>query len=69
MNRLFGRAKPKEPPPNLTDCIAGVSFLTKSPDLMTRRILGYPGTLGINLGLLILRSTVELIQQRKRLPG
>ncbi|XP_066586390.1 charged multivesicular body protein 5 [Prorops nasuta] len=24
MNRLFGRAKPKEPPPNLTDCIAGV---------------------------------------------
>lgn len=24
MNRLFGRAKPKEPPPSLTDCIAGV---------------------------------------------
>ncbi|XP_026473639.1 charged multivesicular body protein 5-like [Ctenocephalides felis] len=24
MNRLFGKSKPKEPPPNLTDCIAGV---------------------------------------------
>ena len=24
MNRLFGRAKPKQPPPNLTDCIANV---------------------------------------------
>lgn len=27
MNRLFGRGKPKEPPPNLTDCIANVSNL------------------------------------------
>ena len=26
MNRLFGRGKPKEPPPNLTDCIANVIF-------------------------------------------
>lgn len=25
MNRLFGRAKPKEPSPSITDCIAGVS--------------------------------------------
>jgi hypothetical protein len=24
MNRLFGRGKPKEPPPNLTDCIGNV---------------------------------------------
>lgn len=24
MNRLFGRGKPKEPPPNLSDCITGV---------------------------------------------
>jgi len=24
MNRLFGRGKPKEPPPSITDCIAGV---------------------------------------------
>jgi len=27
MNRLFGRGKPKEPGPNLNDCIAGVSLL------------------------------------------
>lgn len=27
MNRLFGRGKPKEPPPNITDCIAGVSMM------------------------------------------
>lgn len=26
MNRLFGRGKPKEPPPNLTDCISNVSL-------------------------------------------
>ena len=26
MNRLFGRGKPKEPPPNINDCIAGVSI-------------------------------------------
>ena len=25
MNRLFGKGKAKEPPPNLTDCIANVS--------------------------------------------
>ena len=25
MNRLFGRGKPKEPPPNLTDAISNVS--------------------------------------------
>ncbi|XP_046848410.1 charged multivesicular body protein 5-like [Xenia sp. Carnegie-2017] len=24
MNRIFGKSKPKEPPPNLTDCIANV---------------------------------------------
>lgn len=28
MNRLFGRGKPKEPPPNITDCIAGVRNMT-----------------------------------------
>jgi len=27
MNRLFGRGKPKEPPPSITDCIAGVSMV------------------------------------------
>jgi len=26
MNRIFGRGKPKEPPPNINDCIAGVSI-------------------------------------------
>lgn len=26
MNRLFGRGKPKEPPPNLNDVIQGVSY-------------------------------------------
>ena len=26
MNRLFGKGKPKEPPPNLNDCVANVSF-------------------------------------------
>jgi hypothetical protein len=27
MNRLFGKGKPKEPPPNINDCIAGVSLI------------------------------------------
>ena len=27
MNRLFGKGKAKEPPPNLTDCIANVSLI------------------------------------------
>ena len=27
MDRLFGRSKAKQPPPNLTDCIANVSFV------------------------------------------
>lgn len=30
MNRLFGSAKPKQPPPNLTDCIANVSQMSDS---------------------------------------
>jgi hypothetical protein len=25
MNRIFGRGKAKEPPPNINDCISGVS--------------------------------------------
>lgn len=29
MNRLFGRGAPKEPPPNLTDCISNVSDISK----------------------------------------
>lgn len=27
MNRIFGRGKPKAPPPNLSDCIGNVSFV------------------------------------------
>ncbi|XP_037933774.1 charged multivesicular body protein 5 [Teleopsis dalmanni] len=30
MNRLFGKGKQKEPPPNLNDCIAGVDSRAKS---------------------------------------
>ena len=30
MNRLFGKGKPKEPPPNLNDCVANVSFNVSS---------------------------------------
>lgn len=33
MNRLFGKAKAKNPPPNLSECIAGVSiyhFMSKT---------------------------------------
>ena len=30
MNRLFGKGKGKEPPPNLTDCIANVSVTQKN---------------------------------------
>lgn len=26
MNRLFGRGKPKEPGPSISDCITGVSI-------------------------------------------
>ncbi|XP_033213464.1 charged multivesicular body protein 5 [Belonocnema kinseyi] len=32
MNRLFGRAKPKEPPPSITDCIAGVDSRADSAE-------------------------------------
>lgn len=30
MNRIFGRGKPKEPPPNLTDAIGNVDSRTDS---------------------------------------
>lgn len=32
MSRLFGKPKPKVPPPNLTDCIANVDSRTDSVD-------------------------------------
>lgn len=38
MNRLFGRGKAKEPPPNLTDCIAGVDSRAESVDKKISRL-------------------------------
>lgn len=38
MNRLFGRAKPKEPPPNLTDCISSVDGRAESVDKKIARL-------------------------------
>jgi len=40
MNRLFGRGTPKEPPPNLTDCIANVDSRAESIDKKTARLDG-----------------------------
>merc|ERR1712170_160794 len=38
MNRLFGKGKTKEPPPNLTDCIANVDSRAESIDKKTARL-------------------------------
>lgn len=38
MNRLFGRAKPKEPPPNLTDCISNIDSRGESVDKKIARL-------------------------------
>jgi len=38
MNRLFGRGKPKEPPPNLTDAIGGVDSRAESIDKKIARL-------------------------------
>ncbi|GCC25036.1 hypothetical protein chiPu_0003440, partial [Chiloscyllium punctatum] len=38
MNRLFGRAKPKVPPPNLTDCIGNVDGRAESIDKKISRL-------------------------------
>lgn len=38
MNRIFGRAKPKEPPPNLTDCIAGVDSRADTAEKKVARL-------------------------------
>uniref|UniRef100_T1JP85 Charged multivesicular body protein 5 n=1 Tax=Strigamia maritima TaxID=126957 RepID=T1JP85_STRMM len=38
MNRLFGRAKPKEPEPNLSDCIANVDGRGESIDKKINRL-------------------------------
>ncbi|XP_066999242.1 charged multivesicular body protein 5 [Anabrus simplex] len=38
MNRLFGKAKPKEPPPNMNDCIAGVDSRAESVEKKIARL-------------------------------
>ncbi|XP_005112773.1 charged multivesicular body protein 5 [Aplysia californica] len=38
MNRLFGRGKPKEPPPNLTDCISNIDSRGESIDKKIARL-------------------------------
>lgn len=38
MNRIFGRGKPKEPPPNINDCIAGVDSRAESVDKKIARL-------------------------------
>ncbi|GLG93018.1 Charged multivesicular body protein 5 [Gryllus bimaculatus] len=38
MNRLFGKGKPKEPPPNINDCIAGVDSRADSVEKKIARL-------------------------------
>ena len=38
MNRLFGKGKPKEPPPNLQDCISNVDSRSESIDKKIARL-------------------------------
>ncbi|XP_008306496.1 charged multivesicular body protein 5-like [Cynoglossus semilaevis] len=38
MNRIFGKGKPKAPPPNLTDCIGGVDTRAESVDKKIARL-------------------------------
>ncbi|XP_034235310.1 charged multivesicular body protein 5-like [Thrips palmi] len=38
MNRIFGRGKPTEPPPSITDCIAGVDGRADSIDKKVQRL-------------------------------
>lgn len=38
MNRLFGRGKGKEPPPNLTDCISNVDSRADSIEKKIARL-------------------------------
>ncbi|PVD37177.1 hypothetical protein C0Q70_04172 [Pomacea canaliculata] len=38
MNRLFGKGKPKEPPPNLTDCVANIDSRGESVDKKIARL-------------------------------
>lgn len=42
MNRLFGRGKPKEPGPSISDCITGVSIANLEMDFERKaKILCY----------------------------
>jgi len=38
MNRLFGKGKPKAPPPNLSDCVANVDSRAESVDKKIARL-------------------------------
>nr|XP_029511456.1 charged multivesicular body protein 5-like [Oncorhynchus nerka] len=38
MNRIFGRGKPKAPPPNLSDCIGNVDARAESMDQKISRL-------------------------------
>ena len=38
MNRLFGKGKSKEPPPNLGDCVANVDSRAESVDKKIARL-------------------------------
>lgn len=38
MNRLFGKSKPKEPPPNLTDCVSNIDSRGESIDKKIARL-------------------------------
>ena len=58
MNRLFGRGKPKEPPPNLTDAISNVSRGTSWNTTDQSKWLQIPLHLSVNF-FLLLRWTVE----------
>lgn len=40
MNRIFGRSKPKAPPPNLTDCISSIDDRTDSVEKKIAKLDG-----------------------------
>ena len=42
MNRIFGKGKPKAPPPNLTDCIGTVSRCLLKKVLCTVAFVSWP---------------------------
>ena len=38
MNRLFGNSKPKQPPPNLNDCVASIDSRGESVEKKIARL-------------------------------